>query len=348
MATTTAKATKSRALTKTKVSRRFIIDPEDMTTIIDLDSNENAKESAKERLFRAEQFNNIMSNVKPLMTTGTGKEQRVITATATVPLSCCFTDERYQGLRRHKNVSKLIRNWDVRKLEPITLVPHPEECRFAIVNGKGRSMAAKEKKIDMLPAIILMDAPEDLDERLKFEAELFISQDNEVENVKHLEKHPARVIIGDEAAISIEKLTKKYNIRVVNKQGSRNGGVLGSYYETYNIASKQGEKCLDFMFSIIQNAGWDKQPNGYCIYVMRAFKGCWEAYPDYRKQIHRCLSKELRKIDPSLFIARAKSTYSNRDNCIACLLYMEDIICRGLDISRKIYIMGKRQVEIMD
>ena len=39
---------------------------------------------------RMEQFNDIVANIKPLMTTGKGKHQRVITGSAVVPLSRCF------------------------------------------------------------------------------------------------------------------------------------------------------------------------------------------------------------------------------------------------------------------
>ncbi len=131
---------------------------------------------------------------------------KMITGSTVVPLSCCFVDSRYQGMRTHKHLNRLKNKWDERKLTPIILVPHPEEYRFAVVDGQGRCLVAPEKGMDRLNAIILMDAPEDLDERLRFEAEYFIGQDSEVENVKPLEKHLSRVIIGDSAAVSLDKL----------------------------------------------------------------------------------------------------------------------------------------------
>ena len=153
--------------------------------------------ATNEEARRIEQFNDIVANIKPLMTVGKGKNQRAVTGSAVVPLSCCFVDSRYQGMRTHKHLNRLKNKWDERKLTPIILVPHPEEYRFAVVDGQGRCLVAPEKGMDRLNAIILMDAPEDLDERLKFEAEYFIGQDSEVENVKPLEKHLSRVIIGD-------------------------------------------------------------------------------------------------------------------------------------------------------
>ena len=295
---------------------------------------------------RIEQFNDIVANIKPLMTVGKGKNQRAITGSAVVPLSCCFVDSRYQGMRTHKHLNRLKNKWDERKLTPIILVPHPEEYRFAVVDGQGRCLVAPEKGMDRLNAIILMDAPEDLNERLKFEAEYFIGQDSEVENVKPLEKHLSRVIIGDSAAVSLDKLLNKYGIKFVATKGNREESVLGSYTDTYSIVKVHGEKCLDFIFSIIDNAGWNKETNGYATFVMRAMREVWIAHPNDRKEIHRFLSKELREIDPALFSANAKTKYPKRDHRISCVLYVEDLVCDGLGIEKKIYVENGKKVKI--
>lgn len=295
---------------------------------------------------RMEQFNDIVANIKPLMTVGKGKNQRAITGSAVVPLSCCFVDSRYQGMRTHKHLNRLKNKWDERKLTPIILVPHPEEYRFAVVDGQGRCLVAPEKGMDRLNAIILMDAPEDLNERLKFEAEYFIGQDSEVENVKPLEKHLSRVIIGDDAAVSLDKLLNKYGIKFVSTKGNREESVLGSYTDTYSIVKVHGEKCLDFIFSIVDNAGWNKETNGYATFVMRALREVWIAHPNDRKEIHRYLSKELRQIDPVLFSAEAKSKYPKRDHRVSCVLYVEDLVCDGLGIEKKIYVENGKKVKI--
>jgi len=296
---------------------------------------------------RMEQFNDIVANIKPLMTVGKGKNQRVITGSAVVPLSCCFVDSRYQGMRTHKHLNRLKNKWDERKLTPIILVPHPEEHRFAVVDGQGRCLVAPEKGMDRLNAIILMDAPEDLEERLKFEAEYFIGQDSEVENVKPLEKHLSRVIIGDSAAVSLDKLLNKYGIKFVATRGNRGESILGSYTDAYSIVKAHGEKCLDFIFSIIENAGWNKETNGYATFVMRALREIWIAHPNDRKEIHKYLSKELRQIDPALFSADAKSKYPKRDHRVSCVLYMEDLVCDGLGIEKKIYIESGKKVKVL-
>ena len=303
--------------------------------------------TVKEDERQTERYNDVVANIKPLTVTGKGKNMRTITGSAVVPLSCCYVDERYQGMREHKHLNRLINRWDERKLTPIILVPHPEEHRFAIVDGQGRWTVAAMKEKDSLNAIILMDAPEDLDERLKFEAEYFIGQDSEVENVKPLEKHLSRVIIGDEPATILDKMLKKYGIKFVATKGKREESVLGSYTDAYSIAKVHGEKCIDYIFSIIDNAGWNKEANGYATFVMRALREIWVAHPDNRKKIHNFLSKELRKIDPALFSANARTRYPQRDHRVSCVLYVEDMVCDGLGIEKKIYIDNDRKCKVI-
>ena len=288
---------------------------------------------------RIEQFNDVMANAKPMITEGRGKNLHTVTASACIPLSCCYVDKRYQGLRSHKRISQLESKFDKRKLTPITVVPHYDEHIFAIVDGQGRSIVAPKKGMDRLFATILMDAPDDLEARLKFEAEYFIGQDSEVENVKPLEKHLARVIIGDPAAVTIDKLIKEYKISFTNTQGKRGESILGSYTDTYSIAKNRGEKCLDFIFSIIKNAGWNHETNGYATFVMRALRDTWVEHPNDREAIHTYLSDALRQSSPSLFSTDARAKYPKRDHRMACTLMIEDMVCDNLNLDRKIFII---------
>lgn len=282
-----------------------------------------------------DQYQIVMDNLKPFGFVG--KSKTPVLCSATVPLSVCYVDERYQGLRQHKRINRLIKRWDIRKLTPIVVVPHPEESRFAIVDGYGRACVATLKKMKSLQAIVLMDAPEDYEERLKFEAEYFIGQDSEVENVKPMEKHLARCLIGDPAALIVDKLMKKYKVKFSNHTGQRNESVLGSYTDTYNIASVHGEKCLDFCMAIINDAGWNKECNGYATFVMRALKEIWVAHPRDRLGIEKYLSEKLRQVSPKIFGASARTAYPKREYRAACILHMEDIVTTGMNLSRKIY-----------
>lgn len=81
---------------------------------------------------------------------------------------------------------------------------------------------------------------------------------------------------------------------------------------------------------------------------MRALKEAWVAHPNERNKIHRFLSKKLRQIDPALFSADAKSAYSKRDHRMSCVLYMEDMICDGLGIERKIYVDNGKKYKLIN
>lgn len=294
---------------------------------------------AKINQSQEELFDTVLENLKPF---GYGKGKKIIMCSGSVPLSLLFVDSRYQGMRKHKQLSRLRIKWDIRKLTPIILVPHFEENRFAIVDGQGRFLIASELKYGSLQAIVLMDIPKNIDERLKFEAEYFIGQDSEAESVRPLEKHPARVIIGDAAALTVQKLLEKYKITFTGERGNREQSVLGSYTDTYAIAKVHGEKCLDFIFSIIENAGWNHETNGYATFVMRALREIWVAHPNDRAEIHTYLSEELRQLDPALFSSIGRSRYPKREHRAACVLYAEDLVCKGLYLERKIYADDKK------
>lgn len=81
---------------------------------------------------------------------------------------------------------------------------------------------------------------------------------------------------------------------------------------------------------------------------MRALREVWIAHPNDRKEIHRFLSKELRQIDPALFSANAKTEYPKRDHRVSCVLYVEDMVCDGLGIEKKIYVDNGKKCRIVD
>lgn len=285
-------------------------------------------------------FDTIMNNLKQIGKRGGGK------FTGSVPINLLWVDPEYQRLdtRSEDKIRRLANHWDENKLTPIILVPHCEEARFAVVDGYGRLSASQmlADKYSQLDAIVLTNVPEDKKERQKFEASIFVEQDKDIEIVKPIQKHNARVLLGDQAAITIEKMCERYKITFTAKKGRRHEAVLGSYSDAYDIARIHGAKCLEFILDVIQNAGWRSESNGYSTYVMRALRDTWCAHPTKRKEIAECLSEELRQIDPQSFKAISVARYPAREYKVACVLYMEDLLCNKLHLERKIYDDGKR------
>lgn len=286
-------------------------------------------------------FNSIMENIKPLEVDKNGK---VITASARIPLSLLFVDERYQRKHKESGVKRLYKKWDVRKLAPILTAPNFDHYVFDVIDGNNRTTVMEMLGIPSATATIMMQAPLDDEERLIFESDIFADQDSESEKVKLVEKHKSNVIRGDKAATIIQKFVEEYDVSFVETKGNRDSAILGSYAETYSIAkTESGDKILEFIFSIIQNAGWHDEPNGYATYIFRALKSAWLAHSKDRESIHEFLSTELRQYDPELFGASARARYPKRDYRSACVLYTEDLICRGLNIPRKIYKDGEKR-----
>lgn len=196
-------------------------------------------------------YDMAMNNAKPIGKRGGAR------CSASIPVSLLWVDPSYQRIetRSLQKIVALVNHWDENKLTPIILVPHPEEYRFAVVDGYGRLQASQKlsSPYTELDAIILMNAPEDPEERRKFEASIFIGQDSEVEQLKPVQKHNARLLLGNTAAIIIQDICDKYDLKFTSKQGKRDGGVLGSYPSTYEIADIHGRKCIEFIFAIISD-----------------------------------------------------------------------------------------------
>lgn len=58
------------------------------------------------------------------------------------------------------------------------------------------------------------------------------------------------------------------------------------------------------------------------------------------------MPKELCQIDSALFSADAKSKYPKRDYSVSCVFLVEDLVCDGLGIEKKIYVDNGKKVKI--
>lgn len=291
---------------------------------------------------RKDLFDNVMKNIKIIET---DENIGLSIGSISMPLSLCYVDTQYQRERTEKEIDNMEKNWNPSFVGTILLVPHPEENRFAIVDGQKRVLTAPRFGKKYLPASIAMKDFANEQERLEFEAGLFIAQDLQIDKVKTIQKHPARLLLNDPGAVTLQFLLNKYNIDYVESKGQRAKAVLGSYSETYTIANREdGFDCLDFIFGIIENAAWNEEENGYATYIMRALRGIYVAHEDMRTEVHKFLSDELRQVDPEKFKSYAVVRYPKRDYKSACTLYTEDIVCEHFGIEKRIYLQNDKLV----
>lgn len=275
----------------------------------------------------------VMNNLRPLYTVN----GEVITKVGDIPLELLEIDPSYQGYRVHNKINQLIANWDWRKLDLITLVPHPETCSYSVVDGQGRTLAAKALNLTSLSAKVLLDAPSDPIERLRYEADIFVRQDDQEEKLRAVEKHLALTLVDDPTALIMNKVMKKYHVSFVNTAGRRVGRVLGSYQGTFDIAKAYGEDALEYIFSIIENAGWGECSNAYATGTMWALKVIYTVHDDKRNETHKYLSTVLREFEPITMKAKAMAKYPARDYRQALSMFFEDLLIDAYIIDKATY-----------
>lgn len=269
-----------------------------------------------------------------------------------IPIELLAIDESYQTPERTNRgnaITKLAKNWDENKLEPIAVVPHVDECKFYVVNGYGRWQASQMQtpNYEYLYATVLLGATNmNVDERRRFESELFAYQDREVSTLKPIQIHGALMNLGNEAVIILEELRKKYKFSYLNEKGNRAGGVLGSYSETLNIAKVKGKDCLEYIFGVCQKSAFHKKSNGYASYVVRTLKDAWSAYPEDREDTKKYLSEYLRGIDPAMLKATAIVKYPMLESRMACSLLIEDLIVENLSLQHSRTIQKGKVVKV--
>ena len=132
---------------------------------------------------------------------------------AVIPRELLSVDPAYQRLEegRSKKIAKLHKEFDHTLMDPLLVVPHPEEGTFSIVDGNGRCCAS-EGILDALECVVITTAPTDPEERRKYEASIFVRQSNCTERVTKLQQHKAGLILGNPTCIAIENVKKKYHL----------------------------------------------------------------------------------------------------------------------------------------
>lgn len=248
-------------------------------------------------------------------------------------------DEEYQRVesRSEDKIKKLALTWNPNQMDALKVVAHPEECLYSVVDGYGRLRASEIKNIHYLECEII-PAPTDIEERRRFEANIFLKQTEAVEPLKPAQMHKARLILNDPAAQDLNNLFKEYNVEYTTKKGNREEHYLGSYSRAYDTVRVYGKECLEFIFKVIEKAGYSVEPNGYSTYVLDSLKKIHVAYSDVSFDV---LGNYLRRMKPATLKAKALAAYSDRSNSIAVTLFLQDYITEVYSMRKRINKKGK-------
>ena len=267
-----------------------------------------------------------------------------------IPVELLEIDPLYQtDIRTERDLRYLTENWDENKLLPLVGVPHWEEGKIYLVDGFGRWIASqfidKEKYKELLVMVILT-APENKEDRLRFEAEMYAFQNAQVAKMTPLQKHGAMLILHDKPTETLEKLKTQYGFEYRATKGNRDASVLGSYASTLNICKIDEGKCATYVFDICTNAGFDRKSNGYATYIMKGLADIYKLYANNRQDTKKMLSDFLRTVTPTILKSNAVTKYPMLDFRSALSLYLEDIVVYNLGLKQSREISGTKLVPI--
>lgn len=242
---------------------------------------------------------------------------------AVIPRELLSVDPAYQRLEegRSKKIAKLHKEFDHTLMDPLLVVPHPEEGTFSIVDGNGRCCAS-EGILDALECVVITTAPTDPEERRKYEASIFVRQSNCTEKVTKLQQHKAGLILKDPVCVAIQRVLDEYDLGISSYKGNQKAGMVGSYDLAYNISKSSGYIGLESIVSVCHKAGYTMEINGLSKYVLRAL---YTIYMYYGSVGLFKLVPIMRETEPSTLRAKGLAAYPERPG-MSLPLYMQDYL----------------------
>lgn len=242
---------------------------------------------------------------------------------AVIPRELLSVDPAYQRLEegRSKKIAKLHKEFDHTLMDPLLVVPHPEEGTFSIVDGNGRCCAS-EGILDALECVVITTAPTDPEERRKYEASIFVRQSNCTERVTKLQQHKAGLILKDPVCVAIQRVLDEYDLGISSYKGNQKAGMVGSYDLAYNISKSSGYIGLESIVSVCHKAGYTMEINGLSKYVLRAL---YTIYMYYGSVGLFKLVPIMRETEPSTLRAKGLAAYPERPE-MSLPLYMQDYL----------------------
>ena len=271
-------------------------------------------------------------------------------AIISVPVELLEIDSSYQTeVRTERDLRYLTEHWDENKLLPLVGVPHWEEGKIYLVDGYGRWIASQcidKEKYSELQVMIILSAPSNKAERLKFEAEMYAFQNAQVAKMTPLQKHGAMLILHDPATETLERMKEQYGFEYRATKGNRDASILGSYASTLNLCKLDDGEGAKYVFDICRDAGFDRKSNGYATYIMKGLVDIYKLYSDNRRETKELLGNVLRKITPSILRSNAVTKYPMLDFRSALSLYLEDIVVEKLNLEQSREVVGTKVVSI--
>lgn len=249
---------------------------------------------------------------------------------AYIPLELLTIDSRYQrgALTTENKINKLVGSWNRNLMNPILVSPHKEKALFYIVDGFHRVEAARRMGLTGIEAEVLVDLPDDPEQRLIAEAKLFGNQLKAVDKLTPIQSHNANVLAGVTANILLERIAEKYNVNIkpANCQSRKKRINTVTAFATALRVAKKGEQLLDDIFDIICYAGWNMGTEGFTHWVIQSLSNILSMHPDMREASKTALKEYFRTREVENVLAEAIVKYPLRKKGVQMTLFLEDYL----------------------
>lgn len=185
-----------------------------------------------------------------------------------IPLDIPEKDDEYQRDARDKEVTYLVNNFDMNKVDVKLCSLRKDEkgiYHLLVIDGW--------HTLSMLRIIAKLDPSKFykfvskiyIDLTQKQEADIFSSQNEGHTNIRGYERYKAEIVAEKPCALAIQRQLKEFGLTTKNDITSATNRVrnVNAIEELYRIYKKNGEEAIHYTFKLIQDAGWSDSTWAY-------------------------------------------------------------------------------------
>lgn len=260
---------------------------------------------------------------------------------AYIPLKLCAADPSYQRTENisWSKVTRLANNWDNHLMDEITVVPHPDENLFYVIDGWHRVLASNMIGNDSICAEIITDLSTDPKTRQKQEAEIFSKQNAFVDKLSAKDLHKAGIVAENKIDLQLNDLIKKYGFTISSKRSGK-----GNPNEIMSIASivrmfkyDNGYNLIDNTFYVIVASGWNHEKGGITKNMFSTIRMMFALHPKFEADIRKSLVEILRPMSIKDAVAFATVEYPRRSESTRLGIWLEDRLVEKIPEMKPVY-----------
>ncbi len=218
---------------------------------------------------------------------------------ADIPVELLIVDDAYQrrSTTHRRAIQRLVDSFNYDLMDALKVSVREDTNQFAIYDGNHRFEAGVIRGLKTFPCEIIKVTGNVDTVRIR-EAEMFLGQKSDPLTL--MQKHKARVLVGDPAAVAIEEATKKFGIVISNTHVNRTWKtpILQNYYASERAYIEGGVECLNYVYQTIEDMGWNVGGYGYTKYCQTALMEFWKKYhrdPEHLAKVTKIIVNFVRK-----------------------------------------------------